>query len=361
MTSRILFVTDYLHVPQGGGGAERNTHELCLALTAQGISAAVACTLRVDGSRLSWSSRIRRQLPPRREYARDTSCGYPVFRGWDHSQIGEVVRRVRPDAVVVQSTDPEPLLEALAPYGVPMVTYFHEVEKLDHLRFLQGAGIPVIANSAFTAGRLLEVCGLQSEVVLPLIDARHYVTTMQPDSVLFVNTTPRKGVDLAFAVAERRPDIPFQFVLSWTHKPPQLQALHIRAQASGNITLHAPTQDMRPLYARAKVLLAPSQWEEAWGRVATEAHVNGIPVLGSDRGGLPQAIGPGGIVVPASALPEDWAAALSRLWDEPEMYETASGAACAYSARQEIQPASITAKLLDIVGRAISGQAMRAA
>ncbi len=361
MTSRVLFVTDYLHVPQGGGGGERNTHELCLALAAQGAAAAVACSLRPDGSWLSWTSRIRRQVPPRREYARDTTCGYPVFRGWDHSRIGEVVRRFRPDAVVVQSTDPEPLVQALAPCGVPMAAYFHEVEQVDHLRFLRGSGIPVIANSAFTAGRLLDACGLQCEVVLPLIDARHYVTPMQPARVLFVNTTPHKGVDLAFAVAERRPDIPFEFVLSWTHKPPQLEALRARAQAAGNITLHPPTQDMRPVYARAKVLLAPSQWEEAWGRVATEAHVNGIPVLGSDRGGLPQAVGPGGVVVPASAPPEDWAAALSRLWDDPGAYEAASAAARAYAARPEIQPADITSKLLDILGRAASGQAARAA
>ena len=99
MIARILFVTDYLHVPQGGGGGERNTHELCLALRARGISVAVACSLRPDRSWLSWTSRIRRQIPHRREYARDTTCGYPVFRGWDHSRIGEVVHRFRPDAV----------------------------------------------------------------------------------------------------------------------------------------------------------------------------------------------------------------------------------------------------------------------
>lgn len=361
MTSRILFVTDYLHVPQGGGGAERNTHELCLALAAQGRSVAVACSLRVDGSRLSWTSRIRRQLPPRREYARDTTCGYPVFRGWDHSHLGEVIRRFRPDAVVLQSTDPQPLVQVLAPCDVPMAAYFHEVERVDHLRFLQGSGMPMIANSAFTAGRLLDVCGLQCEVVLPLIDARHYLTPMQPEHVLFVNTTPRKGVDLAFAVAERRPDIPFQFVLSWTHKPPVLAMLNARAQAAGNITLHKPTQDMRPIYATTKVLLAPSQWEEAWGRVATEAHVNGIPVVGSDRGGLPQAIGPGGIVVSAAAPPEEWAAALSRLWDDPDTYKAASAAARAYAVRAEIQPTDITSKLLDILGRAKASQAMRAA
>lgn len=351
MILRVLFVTDYLHVPQGGGGAERNTHELCLALSAQGDHPAVSCFLRVDGSWLSWSSRLRRLIPPRREYALDRGCGYPVFRGWDHSRIGEVVRRFRPDVAVVQSTHPETLIRALTPCGVPLVAYFHEVEEVDHLCFLRGSGVPVIANSSFTASRLADSCGLQCEVVLPLVDPRRYVTSPHPERVLFVNTIPRKGVELAFAMAERRPDIPFEFVLSWTHKPPQLAALRARAEAAGNIVLHPPTQDMRPIYARAKILLAPSQWEEAWGRIATEAHVNGIPVLGSDRGGLPQAIGPGGVVVAADAPTDDWVAALSRLWDDPGAYAAASEAARAYAARPEIQPASIAAGLRAILER----------
>ena len=353
---RILFVTDYLHVPQGGGGAERNTHELCLALRAQGDAPAVSCFLRPDGSWLSWSSRVRRRLPPRREYARDTGCGYPVFRGWDHSRVGEVVQRFRPDAAVVQSTDPEPLLRALAPCGVPRAAYFHEVEAVDHLRFLRGAGIPVLANSAFTAGRLADACGLESEVVLPLIDGRHYRTAMRPDRVLFVNTIPRKGVEIAFAVAERRPDIPFEFVLSWIHKPPALAALRARAQAAENVFLRPPTQDMRPVYARAKLLLAPSQWEEAWGRVATEAHVNGIPVVGSDRGGLPQAVGPGGIIVPAAAPAEAWAGAVSCLWDDAAAFGRAAAAARTYAERAEIQPATIVATLRGVLERTVHSQ-----
>ena len=353
MTLRVLFVTDHLHVPQGGGGGERNTHELCLALRSQGVRPAVSCCFRVDGSLLSWRNRVLRKLLPGKEFARDGGLGYPVFRGWDQSRVGEVVRRFRPDVAVVQSTHPEPLIRALAPSGVPLLAYFHEVEEVKHLRFLRGSSIPVLANSAFTAGRLADVCGLQCEVLLPLIDARHYRTQVQPERVLFVNTTPRKGVEIAFAVAQLRPDIPFDFMLSWTHKPPQLAALLARAAAVGNIDLHPPTKDMRPVYARAKVLLAPSQWEEAWGRVATEAHVNGIPVLGGNRGGLPQAIGPGGIILPADAPAEQWAAALGRLWDNDESYKVASDAARAYAGRTEIQPGAITAKLRGLLEHAV--------
>lgn len=346
---RILFATQHIHFPQGGGGAERNTHELSLALKEQGETPAVLCRLRPDGSWMSWSNRLRRMLPPRQEFPRDTMCGYPVFRGWNMERAGEVVRRFRPDVIVVQATEPDLLLRVFAPYGIPTAVYFHEVEKIDHLKRLAGTGLTVLANSDLTAQRLLEHCGLACHVILPLIEPRHYVTRTSAERALFVNTVPRKGVEIAFALAERRPDIPFDFVLNWTLALERVAELEARALKAGNITLHRPTGDMRSLYGTTRVLLAPSQWEEAWGRVATEAHINGIPVLGSNRGGLPQAIGPGGLVLPAQAPIEDWLAALSKLWDDPDRYEEFAQAARDYSKRAEIQPAVIVNKLRDVL------------
>lgn len=351
---RALFVTDHIHFPQGGGGAERNTHELCLALGNERVAPAVACSLRADNSWLSWSNRLRRKLPPRHAFPRDTGCGYPVYRGWRQDRIDEVVHRFHPDVVVVQSTHPKPLLDALADCDVPIMVYFHEVEEIDHLKFLANTGITVLANSEFTAKRLLEHCGLRCQVVLPLIDRRHYVTKTHPERLLFVNTVPRKGLEIAFALAEHRPDIPCDFVLSWILTPERRQELEARARMAGNIVLHPPTRDMRRLYSTARVLLAPSQCEETWGRVATEAHINGIPVLGSDRGGLPQAIGPGGLVVPADAPIESWLAALSQLWDDAVSHAAFAGAARAYAGRPDIQPETIAAALRRLLEEVIA-------
>jgi glycosyltransferase involved in cell wall biosynthesis len=42
----------------------------------------------------------------------------------------------------------------------------------------------------------------------------------------------------------------------------------------------------------------PSGWAEAFGNVAVEGMVSGLPVIGTDCGGLPGTIGDGGILVP---------------------------------------------------------------
>jgi glycosyltransferase involved in cell wall biosynthesis len=354
---RVLFATDHIHFPQGGGGGERNTHELCLALRRHNVVPAVMCSLSANRTWLSWSNRLRRAVRPGHRFPRDIGCGYEVYRGWE-SGAPEVMARFRPTVVVVQSTHPTALLLDFMKFDVPLAAYFHEVEKIDHLKDLGSQPIGILANSPFTAQRLKERCGLTAAVVLPLIDPDKYVTARRPERVLFVNTVQRKGLEIAFAMAEARPDIRFDFVRSWILNGDEVRELERRARAAGNIMLHPPVRDMRPLYASARVVLVPSQWEEAWGRVATEAHVNGIPVLGSDRGGLPQAIGPGGIIVSATAPLSDWIAALSRLWDDSDAYAAAAAGARIYAQRPEIQPDTIAIKLRHILANLSAFQAV---
>ena len=59
-----------------------------------------------------------------------------------------------------------------------------------------------------------------------------------------------------------------------------------------NVTLHPSYPDMRAGQHSLK-LLVPSIYEETYGRVVTQAQVNGIPALASSRGGLPESVGEG--------------------------------------------------------------------
>lgn len=50
-----------------------------------------------------------------------------------------------------------------------------------------------------------------------------------------------------------------------------------------------PVTDMEPVFDNISVLIVPSLWQEAWGLIATEAQLRGIPVIASNVGGLPEA------------------------------------------------------------------------
>jgi glycosyltransferase involved in cell wall biosynthesis len=103
-----------------------------------------------------------------------------------------------------------------------------------------------------------------------------------------------------------------------------------------NVTFVPPQSDMRKVYAECKILLAPSVWEEAYGRVATEAQISGIPVVASARGGLPEAVGPGGVLLDPDQPIADWVAAVRKLWSDQDYYSALSAAATAHAARPEI-------------------------
>ena len=112
---------------------------------------------------------------------------------------------------------------------------------------------------------------------------------------------------------------------------------------------------MKTVYGRTKILLAPSKWEEAWGRVASEAHCSGIPVVGSRRGGLPEAIGGGGVILDYDAPLDDWVSAVRQLWSDDDHYERLSAAALAYSRRPQLDPEHQFETFLDVLQQAATG------
>lgn len=103
-----------------------------------------------------------------------------------------------------------------------------------------------------------------------------------------------------------------------------------------NITFMPHTTDPRQFWGLTRVCLMPSLWWENQSLVAIEAMINGIPVIGSNRGGLPETLGNSGTVLPlperlaprTDDLPtveevEPWIAAIIRMWDDAAHYEKA--------------------------------------
>jgi hypothetical protein len=75
----------------------------------------------------------------------------------------------------------------------------------------------------------------------------------------------------------------------------------------------------------------PSLWRESLGLVPIEPMANGIPVLASECGALPETLGEAGFVftiqewctpasgtVPTAQEVAPWVAVIERLWDDPE-------------------------------------------
>jgi glycosyltransferase involved in cell wall biosynthesis len=153
----------------------------------------------------------------------------------------------------------------------------------------------------------------------------------------FVNPQPDKGVFLfariAAELARQRPDIPL-LVVEGRGKADWLYRTGLELASLGNVYVMANTPDPRDFYQVSRVVLMPSLCRESFPRVAVEALINGIPVLASARGGLPETLEQAGFLfdVPEQYTPETrlvpsaeevapWIETIIRLWDDASFYD----------------------------------------
>jgi glycosyltransferase involved in cell wall biosynthesis len=102
----------------------------------------------------------------------------------------------------------------------------------------------------------------------------------------------------------------------------------LRVLAAGGDVRFLGQLDAAPLARErrgAAVLLAPSRSDDSCPMSVVEALADGVPVLGSDRGGLPELVGPDGVVAVDDA--GAWAAALRAFWVDPARRAAAGNAA----------------------------------
>ena len=202
----------------------------------------------------------------------------------------------------------------------------------------------VLTCSEFLTRRYREKVGVESVAIpSPLLLEDVVAAEYDPVFVTFVNPSPDKGVvffaRLAEELATRRPDIPMLVVESRG-----TSADLMAAGREGGFDLARHTSLMispgvaspRDIFAPTRLLLAPSVWDEPWGRVAAEALLNAVPPIVSDRGGLAEACNGGGFVLPLPAdmtpetrIPppatavEPWLDLICRLCDDEAAYAAA--------------------------------------
>lgn len=356
---KILLTTAHPFLPELAGGMQMCGDTLARQMTARGHEVAIFSGLAAKGLP-GMAARLRLKLS-RRKIISDRQLGYRIWRSWfPWDGAADIATQFQPDVIVVMAGKPVKVAAAFQPTGIPLVMWLQNVEFDDHFGDFAQLGRPAcVANSRFTADTYQRHFGVAPHVIHPIVPAGNYAIPSPGDRVTLVNPHPHKGLATALEMARRCPDIPFLFVQTWDLSAEDQADLDRHLAELKNIILHPAVQDMRQIYSRTRILLAPSRWQEGYGRVATEAQFSGIPVIASTQGGLPESVGDGGVLLPADAPIDHWVAALRRLWDDDAAYRQASAAARAHSQRPANDPLRQVDRwetlLLDIAGRGSNG------
>lgn len=339
MSRGILFVSfaSYLDDANGASIASRAMME---ALARRGFLVEVLCGPLLE---------LDRELPPASDHRGLNVKGVPITilagstgpRTPDDAESRSFLQlferawaRLRPDVVISYGGGPltREVLHRARARGAATVFPLHNLRYRDPAPFADADA--VLVASQFAAEHYRKTLGLRCTVLPNMIDrGRALAPERSPTAVVFVNPTVEKGVAVFARIADelgrRRPDIPF-LVVEARGTEADVAACGLELRGHGTVFFHEHTPDPRRFWRHARLCLLPSLVPENQPLVAIEAMANGVPVLGSDRGGVPETLGAAGTVLPIPArlsphsfdLPTPaeaarWVEAIERLWDSP--------------------------------------------
>lgn len=221
----------------------------------------------------------------------------------------------------------EPELAAAARAGIPVVQVV-----------LNGHRIPEAALAVYISEYVRRTSGDSRPddlTIHPMAFPADVVAPTHGRAIGFMKPIPHKGIELLYRIARTMATRRFVVLRGeWQ----DLEVIrHMR-----NVTFMEPVVDIREFYSQCRMLLVPSQSEDA-GTVAQEATANGLPCLSSDIGGLVET-NAGGILLPADD-PRPWLRAIRQL-DDPALY-----AAVVASQREAVEARDPAGALDALAGR----------
>ena len=250
----------------------------------------------------------------------------------------------KPDVVVVSSVDRTAwrrIRRDTAKAGVKCVLYLREEALLPHLDLTTPPDL-VLANSR----GLVDSCralGWEATLVPSVIDLSACEVDSERTKALLINPTRAYGLERAVELAEACPDIGFVFQESTRLTPDELGVVTSICERFSNIEFREFCTNPADIYRDARVLLAPYTdfLESNRPRSVLEAHWNGIPIIGTSRGGLRDATGPGGILLAPGEALEQWCIVVEDLFGSHGPYEDLSAIARSHAQRPEVDPVAI--------------------
>ncbi|BAN36781.1 hypothetical protein SCD_n02982 [Sulfuricella denitrificans skB26] len=277
-------------------------------------------------------------------------CGYPVqvFPNFLVA-LADFIDDFKPDVIWSQLEGAREVLDLAKAKGIQGVLYVHDAEfDPDELRATAELGCHVVCSSGFLAEKVRRVLSRGVHVVYPAAEL-YFDSAGDPDGyVTMINPHRVKGVDTFFEIARRLPAEKFLLLESWKLNDAALASLQSQLNQVPNVLFVRRVSDMRSIYRQTKLLVIPSIWEEGFGLVAIEAQSCCIPVIASARGGLPESVGDGGILIQNSLNADAWVEAIGEVLGDAFAYSEWSRRALRHAGAEDFAPLQLARRFLEV-------------
>ena len=307
---KILLVQNMIYVPTHGGASKAN-RLLLEGLAAKGHSCRVVVPAFGMQVSVKTQAQFLSELDARGISLTSTSSTVAVFQynGVEvhavtdisrlHDYVAGQIREFEPTWSLVSDDDPGQLmLEAALEASPARVVYLvHTPQSLpfgpkgflrnrakaDLVR--QTAGIVTVSNHI--KDYIKQWSGLDSvALAFPVYGSGPFPNLGCFDNgfVTLINPCAVKGISIFLELARRMPEVQFAGVPTWG----TTSADRVAMGRLPNIRLLPPVDNIDEIFRQTRVLLMPSLWTENFPLTVTEAMLRGIPVIGSNSGGLPE-------------------------------------------------------------------------
>lgn len=252
-------------------------------------------------------------------------------------QIHEVILSFRPDVIYTQLLWSDVAVELGEYHGVPTVLRIPSIS--DYQDILRPTAL--VGNSRFVCNWAENKSGRHCHYIFPTIDLDRVVASpsqRKPRFITMFNPIRDKGGHIFLEIAKSIPDKEFAVVPGWHSlrrpdgswdkkiiensiesqncEPGSWFPEDIDFEKVENVQVLEAIEHVANIFAITRLLLIPSQYSEAMGRVSIEAFANGIPVIGSQVGGLQEQVGKSGYLIKDYSNPGAWVSAIQLMDDE---------------------------------------------
>lgn len=226
------------------------------------------------------------------------------------SSAAEDIRRIQPDVVIGYGSRNLAVLRRLArDLGARTVFYLANDSYGEDKRECFDEIDQIVTPSRALADLYHQRLGFSAQVIgnfLPDFAEVKKPTTADVDQrrrsglVTIVNPSLVKGglffMQIAAVLEKMQPDVTLLAIESRMMRE-HMESYVNNASKLSNIWWLQRQTDMHRIYRRSALLLMPSLWFEAAGRIVPEAQMHGVPVLAHRVGALPEQMGNGGELI----------------------------------------------------------------